>query len=103
MAQLAVPALVASWMLSMVAFARLTYPHGDALDDHHGEHLEMIPVAVHGHHHDAETPEHHHWVVAGVGVSPAKVSMALPVVNVAGVVDGPVRPPCGFAPHPRMG
>ena len=80
MAQLAVLALVAPWMLSMVAFAHLTYPHGDALDDHHGE----------------------YWVVAGVGVSPAKVSMALPVVNVAGVVDGPVRPPCGFAPHPRM-
>ena len=94
MALLAVVAFVAPWMLSMAAFAHLTYPHGDALDDHHGEQVEIIPIAMPGHHHDVETPEHHHWLAfTGVGVAPGRASMGLPVMHVAGVVNGPVRPP----------
>ena len=93
-ALLAALAFVAPSMLSMATFAHLTDPHGDVVDDHHGEHVEIIPIAIHGHHHDAETPRHHHWLAfTGLGVAPTKASLGLPVMNVAGVVNGPVRPP----------
>jgi len=97
-ALLAALAFVAPSMLSVRTFVHLTGPHGDALNDHHDDHLgepvEIIPIVIHGHHHDAETPEHHHWLAfTGLGVAPARSSMALPVMNVTGVANGPVRPP----------